>query len=110
MNPPLIQGALEHCALDERKTIADGTTKAIPYQKAGFNCNPYGIAAQQPHGIVYAETAGPSCNGDKFSTTLFAQSGKKSCLNAPLKADLVACPGPSSKTLAQTNILAVPYP
>jgi hypothetical protein len=99
MNPPLIQGALENCALDERKTLQDGTTKAIPYPKAGFNCNPYGIAAQQAHGISYAETAGPNCNGDEFSTTLFAQSSK-SCLNAPLKADLSACPGDGSKTLA----------
>ena len=47
MNPPLIHGALENCALDDRKTLQDGTTIAVPYPKAGYNCNPYGVAAQK---------------------------------------------------------------
>jgi len=44
MNPPLPTKA-EHCPIDERKVLQDGVTRAIPYPKPGFNCNPYGIAA-----------------------------------------------------------------
>jgi len=40
MNPPL--GAkVEACPIDERKVLQDGTTRAVPYPKGGFNCNPY---------------------------------------------------------------------
>ena len=44
MNPPL-DAALPSCPIDERKTLANGTTMAVAYPKAGFNCNPYGQAA-----------------------------------------------------------------
>ena len=48
MNPPLYP-TMEHCPIDERVMLQDGRTKAVPYPKPGFNCNPYGIAAQTPH-------------------------------------------------------------
>jgi len=32
---------LEHCPdMDERKTLTDGRTRAIPYLEKGYNCNP----------------------------------------------------------------------
>lgn len=42
MAPPLMAN-LVGCPGDERKTLANGTTMAVPYPKKGFNCNPYGI-------------------------------------------------------------------
>ena len=44
MNPPLLSG-LPSCPIDERKVLQDGKTLAVPYPKAHFNCNPYGVAA-----------------------------------------------------------------
>jgi len=44
LNPPLLPG-LPSCPVDERKVMQDGKTLAIPYPKAHYNCNPYGIAA-----------------------------------------------------------------
>ena len=51
MNPPLLAG-LPSCPVDERKVMQDGRTLAVPYPKAHFNCNPYGVAAQMPHMLV----------------------------------------------------------
>jgi len=51
MNPPLVP-TMEHCPIDERKMLADGRTKAVAYPKPGFNCNPFGIAAQTPHSLL----------------------------------------------------------
>lgn len=48
MNPPLVP-EMEACPIDERKMLVDGRTRAVPYPKPGFNCNPFGIAAQTPH-------------------------------------------------------------
>ena len=42
---------MEACPIDERKVLIDGVTIAVPYPKPNYNCNPYGIAAQQPHGL-----------------------------------------------------------
>jgi hypothetical protein len=46
LTPPLVPGSMEACPIDERTQLIDGTTKAVPYPKPGYNCNPYGIAAQ----------------------------------------------------------------
>jgi len=37
---------MEACPIDERKVLIDGVTLAVPYPNPGYNCNPYGIAAQ----------------------------------------------------------------
>jgi len=48
MNPPLFP-EMESCPIDDKVMLTDGTTKAVPYPKPGFNCNPFGIAAQTAH-------------------------------------------------------------
>ena len=68
MNPPLFP-EMESCPIDERVMLVDGRTKAVPYPKPGFNCNPFGIAAQTPHQIVQTG-GGPECK-DPFNTTLY---------------------------------------
>ena len=40
LNPPL-SATLEGCPVDERHTLQNGTTVAIPYPAKNFNCNPY---------------------------------------------------------------------
>jgi hypothetical protein len=42
MKPPLLPN-LEHCPIDDKKMLTDGTTKAIPYPQPGGNCNPFGM-------------------------------------------------------------------
>jgi len=55
MTPPLLPN-MEHCPIDDKKMLTDGTTRAIPYPKAGGNCNPFGIwgqmSAPNSHPIV----------------------------------------------------------
>jgi hypothetical protein len=46
MTPPL-DSALEGCPGGERRVLNNGVTRAIPYPKKGFNCNPYGIGLDQ---------------------------------------------------------------
>ena len=46
LTPPLVPSQIEACPIDERKMLVDGVTRAIPYPQPGYNCNPYGIAAQ----------------------------------------------------------------
>ena len=48
MNPP-VPNNIQACPIDERKNLNDGTTKAVPYPKPGFNCNPFGVRATIPH-------------------------------------------------------------
>jgi len=48
LTPPLIPN-IEACPIDDKKHLTDGRTLALPYPNAGFNCNPYGIAAQKEH-------------------------------------------------------------
>ena len=43
MNPPLTPN-IESCPVDERRMLSDGKTLAIPYPKAGYNCNPFGLS------------------------------------------------------------------
>jgi hypothetical protein len=73
--------------------LIDGVTMAVPYPKPNYNCNPYGIAAQKPHGLesynTLAEANGPKCGGDPFATSLYKPyEYKGSCLNPPLTRDL----------------------
>jgi len=72
MNPPLTP-AIEACPIDEREVLSDGRTRAVPYPKAGYNCNPYGsfsqkytpkndpaqVQQQMPDSLVQARTWGP---------------------------------------------------
>jgi hypothetical protein len=38
---------LEHCPdFDERFTLVDGKTRAVPYPRKGYNCNPEWSMAQ----------------------------------------------------------------
>jgi len=40
---------LEHCPdFNERYTLRNGTDMAVPYPKAGFNCNPAWSLVQTP--------------------------------------------------------------
>jgi hypothetical protein len=45
MTPPIKNVGIEACPIDDKKHLTDGRTKAVPYPAAGYNCNPYGIAA-----------------------------------------------------------------
>jgi hypothetical protein len=42
MLPPLTPN-IEACPIDDKRMLTDGRTVGVPYPKAGFNCNPYGI-------------------------------------------------------------------
>jgi hypothetical protein len=38
---PTPWATLEHCPdFDERFTLVDGRTRAVPYPRKGYNCNP----------------------------------------------------------------------
>lgn len=45
MNPPLVP-SIEACPIDDKKMLTDGRTLAVPYPKAGYNCNPFGLFSQ----------------------------------------------------------------
>ena len=47
---PTPWATLEHCPdFDERFTLVDGKTRAVPYPRKGFNCNPEWSLAQGPY-------------------------------------------------------------
>ena len=106
---------MEACPIDERKVLQDGVTIAIPYPKPQYNCNPYGIAVQVPHGLENYNTLSqePKCGGDPFATTLYAPyQYKGSCMNPPLERSLQACPIAEAerKVLSDGKTKAIPYP
>lgn len=92
LQPPLVPGTMEACPIDERKVLINGVTIAVPYPQPNYNCNPYGIAAQKPHGLENYNTlvqsedgAAPKCGGDPFATTLYKPYEYKSqCMNPAL--------------------------
>lgn len=87
LQPPLVPGTMEACPIDERKVLQDGVTIAVPYPKPNYNCNPYGIAAQKPHGLdnKFNSLASGPCGGDPFATTLYKPyEYKNQCMNPPL--------------------------
>ena len=44
---PTPWSTLEHCPdFDERFTLVDGRTRAVPYPRKGYNCNPEWSMAQ----------------------------------------------------------------
>ena len=118
LQPPLVPGQMEACPIDERKVLQNGVTIAIPYPKPGYNCNPYGIAAQQAHGLELGDAKSlaqgqPKCGGDPFATTLYKPHEHKGhCLNPPLSRELQACPLAESerRVLQDGKTKAVPYP
>ena len=59
--------AVEHCPdFDERMTLVNGKTRAIPYPKKGWNCNPdWGLA--QTQGESDAPVPGPWSPSSKFN-------------------------------------------
>ena len=108
MNPPLFP-EMQSCPIDDKVMLVDGTTKAVPYPKPGFNCNPFGIAAQTAHQIVQTG-GGPECK-NPFNTTLYKPYQYKGhCLNPPIMPDLVGCPEDERKTLVNGTTIGVPYP
>jgi hypothetical protein len=41
LKTPTPWATLEHCPdFDERFTLVDGKTRAVPYPRKGYNCNP----------------------------------------------------------------------
>ena len=127
MDPPLIHGALENCALDDRKTLQDGTTIAVPYPKPGYNCNPYGVAAQKNKSIASAgddadgydknpvdkAKIAKACKGVKpFETKLQEPyQYKGECMDPPLiHGALENCALDDRKTLQDGTTIAIPYP
>ena len=107
MNPP-IKNNMESCPIDERKNLGDGSTKAVAYPKAGFNCNPYGVRASIPHSLVQKA---PKCDGDPFATTLHVPyEYKPECMNPPLIPSIESCPIDERKTLSDGRTKAIPYP
>ena len=40
MSPPL-KTSVQACPIDDKSMLVDGTTRAIPYPKDGYNCNPF---------------------------------------------------------------------
>jgi hypothetical protein len=94
--------------------LTDGRTLAIPYPKPGFNCNPYGIAAQSEHVLSQCQEgpeAGPKCTGSPFKTDLYkpyTYSGH--CMNPPLLPNVEACPIDERRMLSDGRTVAVPYP
>lgn len=102
---------LASCPNDEKKTLEDGKTQAIPYPKKDFNCNPYGITSLKglsqmdkagvPDGPEDSESADDvdsveknvdkakiekACKGVKpFDTELYKPYGYKGeCMKPPL--------------------------
>lgn len=66
LQPPILPN-IEACPIDDKKHLTDGRTAAVPYPQAGYNCNPYGIAAQTQHVLSQCKSkAGPKCEGDPF--------------------------------------------
>jgi hypothetical protein len=111
MNPPNI----EACPIDDKVNLTDGRTRAIPYPQPGYNCNPYGIAAQQPH--MLSQCKGDKKDGkkddckDPFKTELYkpyTYSGH--CMKPPLTPNIEACPIDEREVLSDGRTRAVPYP
>jgi hypothetical protein len=78
---------LEHCPdFDERMTLNDGRTRAIPYPEEYFNCNP-GFALQQfdrhDMGAIAAEVAGTERCPDELDKTDFLTDGKTRAIPYP---------------------------
>ena len=95
--------SLEHCPdFDERFTLKDGKTKAVPYPDVGFNCNKqYQLAAQDKNA-----TANVTAN----ATNLADQKAKTKDIASDI-AVLEHCPDFDERfTLKNGRDLAVPYP
>lgn len=112
LTPPLVPN-IQSCPIDDKKMLTDGRTLAVPYPQAGFNCNPYGIAAQKEHVLSQCggPKAGPKCAGDPFATDLYkpyTYSGH--CMDPPLLPTVEACPIDERKVLSNGVTKAIPYP
>ena len=91
--------SLEHCPdFDERFTLTDGKTKAVPYPEVGFNCNKeYQLAAQDK-------------NATTNTTKLTEQKAHAKDIGSDI-AGLEHCPDFDERfTLKNGRDLAVPYP
>jgi len=112
LQPPLVPN-IQSCPIDDKVMLTDGTTKAIPYPKPGFNCNPYGIAAQKNHVLTQCGSGDkPECKGkDIFKTELYkpyTYSGQ--CMNPPLTPNIESCPIDDKFMLTDGTTKAIPYP
>ena len=117
MNPPLTPN-IEACPIDDKKMLTDGRTEGIPYPKAGYNCNPFGIAAQTSKKSLTQvdpkdkEQVAKDCDGVKpFATDLYkpyAYNGN--CLTPPLVPNIESCPIDDKKQLTDGRTAAIPYP
>jgi len=112
LQPPIPANSIESCPIDDKKHLTDGRTLAVPYPKAGYNCNPYGIAAQTQHVLSQCQSkGGPKCGAEPFKTELFkpyTYSGH--CMNPPLTPAIEACPIDEREVLSDGRTRAVPYP
>ena len=95
--------SLPHCPdFDERMTLTDGKTKAVPYPEVGFNCNKDWQLAQQDKNATVNATAN--------TTKLTEQQSHSKDIGSDI-AVLEHCPDFDERmTLKNGRDLAVPYP
>lgn len=114
LSPPLSR-TLQACpiSLAERKVLSDGKTKAVPYPKKGFNCNPYGMGlAEKALEPGDKKKLKANCKGVKpFVTDLYKPySYRSDCLVPPMVPNIQNCPIDERKVLNDGVTIAVPYP
>lgn len=122
MKPPLLPN-IEACPIDDKKHLTDGRTLAVPYPKAGYNCNPYGIHAQGGPIVVPMATDSLGLVQTQTEESVEAENGQPQVLYVPSKGDasllkpkadlskLQHCPDFNERmTLLDGKTRGIPYP